>query len=91
MTTSFFFWIRSTTKPTDLHLGLMPKGHDGMDQYEGGKVELSWDNKWFSVVRDFKNRWVFEAAIPFKSIRYKKGITEWGINFGRNDLKGREK
>ena len=33
----------------------------------------------------------FEAAIPFKSIRYKKGITEWGINFSRLDLKTTEK
>ncbi len=33
----------------------------------------------------------FEAAIPFKSIRYKKGITAWGINFSRNDLKSAEK
>jgi len=34
---------------------------------------------------------VFEASIPFKSIRYKKGIKEWGINFSRNDLKTTEK
>ena len=59
--------------------------------YEGGKVDLSWDNKWVSVVRNDADKWVFEAAIPFKSIRYKKGITEWGINFSRNDLKSREK
>lgn len=59
--------------------------------YEGGKVDLSWDNKWESNVRSFGDKWVFEAAIPFKSIRYKKGTTEWGINFSRNDLKSREK
>lgn len=59
--------------------------------YEGGKVDLSWDNKWESAVRNYPDKWVFEAAIPFKSIRYKKGITEWGINFSRNDLKSREK
>ncbi len=59
--------------------------------YEGGKVDLNWDNKWVSVVKNYKNRWVFEAAIPFKSIRYKNGIKEWGINFSRNDLKAAEK
>ena len=59
--------------------------------YEGGKVDLSWDNKWYSVVKNYSNRYVFEAAIPFKSIRYKKGIREWGINFSRNDLKTTEK
>lgn len=59
--------------------------------YEGGKVDLSWENKWTSAVTNDKDRWIFEAAIPFKSIRYKKGIKEWGINFSRNDLKSREK
>ncbi|MBC7849589.1 MAG: carbohydrate binding family 9 domain-containing protein, partial [Chitinophagaceae bacterium] len=44
--------------------------------YEGGKVDLSWDNKWSSVVKNYSDRWIFEAAIPFKSIRYKQGIKE---------------
>ncbi|HVI46787.1 MAG TPA: DUF5916 domain-containing protein [Chitinophaga sp.] len=63
---------------------------DGL-MYEGGKVDLSWDNKWYSVVKNYADKWVFEAAIPFKTIRYKKGITKWGINFSRNDLKTTEK
>nr|WP_307735121.1 DUF5916 domain-containing protein [Chitinophaga nivalis] len=63
---------------------------DGL-MYDGGKVDLSWDNKWVSVVKNYPDKWVFEAAIPFKTIRYKKGITKWGINFSRNDLKTTEK
>ncbi len=63
---------------------------DGM-MYDGGKVSLSWDNKWESAVKNYDDRYVFEAAIPFKSIRYKKGITKWGINFSRLDLKLNEK
>ena len=63
---------------------------DGI-MYEGGKVDLSWDNKWVSKVQNYDDRWVFEASIPFKSIRYKKGIKEWGINFSRLDLKTTEK
>ncbi len=63
---------------------------DGI-MYEGGKVDLSWDNKWISKVQNYEDKWVFEAAIPFKSIRYKKGIKEWGINFSRLDLKTTEK
>jgi hypothetical protein len=59
--------------------------------YEGGKVDLNWTNKWTSAVKDYPDKYVFEAAIPFKSIRYKKGMTEWGINFSRNDLKTTEK
>ncbi len=63
---------------------------DGL-MYDGGKVDLSWDNKWTSVVKNYPDKWIFEASIPFKTIRYKKGITKWGINFGRNDLKTTEK
>lgn len=63
---------------------------DGI-MYEGGKVDLSWDNKWSSEVKNYSDRWVFEMAIPFKTIRYKKGIMKWGINFSRLDLKTTEK
>lgn len=63
---------------------------DGM-MYEGGKVDLSWDNKWNSVVKNYHDRWVFEAAIPFKTIRYKAGTREWGINFSRLDITKAEK
>ncbi len=59
--------------------------------YEGGKVDLNWDNKWTSKVKNYDDRWVLEMAIPFSSIRYKKGITTWGINFSRNDLRTSEK
>jgi hypothetical protein len=63
---------------------------DGI-MYEGGKVDLSWDNKWSSEVKNYDDKWVLEMAIPFKTIRYKKGITNWGINFSRLDLKTTEK
>ncbi|CCH54650.1 hypothetical protein BN8_03844 [Fibrisoma limi BUZ 3] len=59
--------------------------------YEGSKANLSWDNKWTSVVRNYADRYVLEMAIPFKTIRYKQGITRWGINFSRQDLKTTEK
>ena len=59
--------------------------------YDGGKANLSWDNKWTSEVKNYEDRYVFEAAIPFKTLRYKKGITRWGINFSRLDLKTTEK
>ncbi|HEX7015435.1 MAG TPA: DUF5916 domain-containing protein [Cyclobacteriaceae bacterium] len=63
---------------------------DGI-MYEGSKVDLSWDNKWSSEVKGYDDRYIFEMAIPFKTIRYKKGITRWGINFSRLDLKTTEK
>lgn len=63
---------------------------DGI-MYEGGKVDLSWDNKWRSQVRNYEDKWIFEMAVPFTTIRYKRGITQWGINFSRLDLKTTEK
>ncbi|MBD0378053.1 MAG: hydrolase, partial [Flavisolibacter sp.] len=59
--------------------------------YSGGSADLSWDSKWRSVVKTYPDKYIFEAAIPFKSIRYKKGITTWGINFSRLDITVAEK
>lgn len=59
--------------------------------YAGGAVDLNWDNKWESEVSNDEDKWVLEIAIPFKTIRYKKGIKRWGINFSRLDLKTTEK
>ncbi len=63
---------------------------DGL-MYQGGSVDLNWDNRWKSAVKHYSDRWVLEMAIPFKTLRYKKGVTKWGINFSRNDLKTTEK
>jgi hypothetical protein len=63
---------------------------DGM-LYEGGKADLNWDNKWTSAVKNYVDRWIFEAAIPFKTIRYKKGTDHWGVNFSRLDITAAEK
>ena len=60
-------------------------------QYEGTKVDYSWDIKWKSEVRSYDDKWVTEVSIPFRSIRYFEGDKEWGINFGRLDLKNIEK
>ncbi|HUV00830.1 MAG TPA: carbohydrate binding family 9 domain-containing protein, partial [Bacteroidales bacterium] len=60
-------------------------------QYDGTKVLYSWDIKWRSAVKSYDDRWVTEFSIPFRSIRYFEGDNEWGINFGRLDLKTNEK
>jgi len=59
--------------------------------FEGGSADLSWDNKWESAVTTEEDKWIFEMAVPFKTIRYKPGITRWGVNFSRLDLKTAEK
>ncbi len=53
-------------------------------------VTTSWDNRWFSEVKQYHDRWVVEIKIPFKTLRFKEGATEWGINFSRNNLKKNE-
>ncbi len=60
-------------------------------QANGGFVSLDWDCKWRSAVKNYPDKWVAEFAIPFRSIRYKTGVKEWGINFSRLDLKTSEK
>lgn len=63
---------------------------DGV-QSNGGAVNLDWDIKWRSAIKSYDDRWVAEFAIPFRSLRYKEGDKEWGINFSRQDLKTAEK
>jgi len=72
--------------------GISPAGAqtEGL-QYDATKVDYSWDIKWKSAVKGYDDRWVSEFSIPFRSIRYFEGDTEWGINFGRLDLKNNEK
>ncbi len=59
--------------------------------YQGGSADLNWDGKWKSVVKNYPDKYIYEASIPFKTIRYKKGITTWGINFSRLDITYAEK
>ena len=58
----------------------------------GGRfgVTTAWDNKWYSKVKQYKDRWVVEMAIPFKTIRYNSDVSEWKVNFSRNDQKRNE-
>ena len=51
---------------------------------EGQVQNLNWDNKWISETKYLADRWIVEMAIPFKTLRYKKNIAQWGINFIRN-------
>jgi hypothetical protein len=63
---------------------------DGMEA-NGDEVAYTWDSKWKSVVKNYDEMWTAELSIPFHSIRYHEGSVEWGINFGRLDLKTNEK
>lgn len=56
-----------------------------------GGINLNWDCKWDSKTIQYKDRWVTEMKIPFRSIRFKSGTDKWYVNFSRLDLKTNEK
>lgn len=65
---------------------------EGLIQNGGGfGTNDDWDNKWFSATQRYSNYWVVEFKIPFKTIRYKEDIAEWGVNFARNNQKINER
>ncbi len=51
---------------------------------DGQVQNLNWDNKWASQTKYLSDRWIVEMAIPFKTLRYKKDVSTWGLNFTRN-------
>ena len=50
-------------------------------------INIAWDNKWFSEVKNYPNKWTIEIAIPFKTLRFKDNSGVWGINFFRFNAK----
>ncbi|MFN3872665.1 MAG: DUF5916 domain-containing protein [Ignavibacterium sp.] len=45
--------------------------------------DYSWDGIWFAASKIYEWGYVVEMKIPFKSIKYDKSLTEWGIDFDR--------
>jgi hypothetical protein len=56
----------------------------------GTNVSGVWDNRWYSAVQRYEDRWQVEMAIPFKTLRFTEGTPYWKVNFIRNDLKNFE-
>jgi Domain of unknown function (DUF5916)/Carbohydrate family 9 binding domain-like len=79
-TNGFFFVVNSYNVQSD----------DLLSGASGNGVNFSWDNKWFSATKRLNDKWIAEIAIPFKTLRYEAGKTEWGINFLRVDMKSNE-
>lgn len=72
--------------------GISPFGVQREGIMSGGGIDpmnnfnINWDNKWYSEVTRHSDKWIAEIAIPFKSIRYNRGVP-WNISFLRQDLK----
>ncbi|MEO0162575.1 MAG: DUF5916 domain-containing protein [candidate division WOR-3 bacterium] len=59
------------------------KYFDGLILDDGNTQDASWDGVWYFATRCYDNYFIIEIKIPFKSIRYNKNTSEWGINFKR--------
>lgn len=57
----------------------------------GEDLSLSWDNKWLADAKQYETYWTAEAAIPFKTLRFKPGSDRWNINFYRIDTEHGER
>lgn len=58
---------------------------------EGGAVfNTSWDIKWQTVSKMYDDHYVIEIAIPFGSIKFQEGVSEWRMQCYRWDLQGNE-
>ncbi|OGC42173.1 hypothetical protein A2Y85_01985 [candidate division WOR-3 bacterium RBG_13_43_14] len=56
---------------------------DGWIVDDGRTYDDSWDGVWYKAIKKYDDRYEVEFKIPFKSIRYKKGLEKWGIQFLR--------
>lgn len=43
----------------------------------------NWNGLWDVRTADFPGGWTAEFVIPFRSMRFREGSTQWGINFRR--------
>jgi len=50
---------------------------------DGRNIDLNWDTEWKCEATIFEGGWCAEIMIPLNSLKYKKGLETWGINFGR--------
>lgn len=77
------------------YFGISPFGVQREGVMSGGGIDdtsynSNWDNKWYSAVVRYGDRWIAELAIPFKSFRYNRNQPNWNVNFIRQDLKRNE-
>lgn len=49
-----------------------------------------WDNKWVGASKIYDKYYVIEAAIPFTTLRFKDGTTQWLFKSYRFDTQGNE-
>ncbi|HEX2961221.1 MAG TPA: DUF5916 domain-containing protein [Ignavibacteriales bacterium] len=50
---------------------------------DGRNRDYNWDGVWFSDSKVYDWGYVVEMKIPYRSISYTKGSSEWGVDFDR--------
>ena len=58
---------------------------------DGSNLNTGWDNRWKGQVTVSDSSWTVEMAIPLKTLRFKSGTKEMGINFTRNNISNNER
>jgi hypothetical protein len=76
-TTGFIFMVNAFNAQSDEQLSLS----------QDNEIQWSWNSKWFSATKRYKDHWTAEMAIPFKTLRYPPDHKKWGVNFIRVDMK----
>ena len=64
---------------------------DALVRDEGASLNTNWDGIWVVKTQRGKDGWSAEIAIPFRTLRFKKGQAQtWGVNFARYVVRKRE-
>jgi hypothetical protein len=80
-------------KNSGLSFAVTPYGvqREGTIEKGGHKgVTTAWNGYWESKVHNDKQYWSLEMKIPFKTLNYSTKLTDWKINFARNELKNNQ-
>lgn len=72
-TTGYYFWVSASAQMWDGWL------HD-----DGRITDDSWEGIWYRGIRLHDDYYEVEIKIPFKAIRYKAGLNQWGVQFMRH-------
>ena len=71
-TMGYYFWIYGSRIKWDGYILDNGRTHDD-----------SWEGVWYADAKIYDDHWDIEFKIPFKSIRYKKGLDTWGFQIMR--------
>lgn len=83
VTNAFFFGLSPAGVQRE---GLISNGY-----LSGENLDFSWDNKWYSAVKQYEGYYIAEMAIPYTTLRFKTGSTRWNIKYYRQDSKENER